>query len=236
MQKIRSWCTRHPNWTLAWLTAALLLPFCAKPFNLDDPLFIWVAKQIQAHPADPFGFTVNWGLTAIPMWKATENPPLACYYLALAGGLLGWSEVALHLAFILPAVGVVLGTHRLARHFCGSPMLAALAALCTPVFMISSLTLMSDVLMLAFWVWAVIFWVEGLNLPHPAGLSSDLSPSPALPSPLPSDGRGEGQGKVRVPRVHGERLRTRGENYIRPPLLSLEVHGEVSTLFCARSS
>jgi len=162
MEKLRSWCSRHPYWTLALVTVALLLPFCAKPFNMDDPLFFWVARQIQAHPADPFGFTVNWGLTAIPMWKATDNPPLASYYIALAGSVLGWSEFALHAAFLLPAVAVVLGAHRLARHFCQTPTLAAMATLLMPVFMVSSLTIMCDVLMLAFWVWAVVFWIEGL--------------------------------------------------------------------------
>jgi 4-amino-4-deoxy-L-arabinose transferase-like glycosyltransferase len=163
MEKIRSWCARHPNWTLAIVTFAVLLPFCAKPFNMDDPLFLWAAKQIQLHPADPFGFTVNWGLTDIPMWKATDNPPLACYYLALAASVLGWSEFSLHLVFILPAIMVVVGTHRLARHFCGSPMIAALATLFMPVFMVSSMTVMCDVPMLAFWVWAIVFWVEGLQ-------------------------------------------------------------------------
>jgi 4-amino-4-deoxy-L-arabinose transferase-like glycosyltransferase len=162
MEKIRSWCARHPNWTLAVITFALLLPFCAKPFNMDDPLFLWVAKQVQAHPTDPFGFTVNWGLTSVPMWKATDNPPLASYYVALAGSVLGWSEFALHLAFIFPAIAVVLGTHRLARHFCASPMTAAFATLFMPVFMVSSMTIMCDVLMLAFWVWAIVFWFEGM--------------------------------------------------------------------------
>ena len=40
-------------------------------------------------------------------------------------------------------------------------MLAALATLFTPVFLVSSLTVMCDVILLAFWVWAVVFWVEG---------------------------------------------------------------------------
>jgi 4-amino-4-deoxy-L-arabinose transferase-like glycosyltransferase len=97
------------------------------------------------------------------MWLATENPPVACYYLAFAAAVLGWSEVALHAAFLLPAIAVVLGTHRLAQKFCGQPMLAALAVLFTPVFLISSMTVMCDVMMLAFWVWSVIFWTEGIG-------------------------------------------------------------------------
>jgi len=160
LDKIRRWIELHPNWTLTLITFAVLAPFLAKPFNIDDPLFIWVAHQIQAHPLDPFGFNVNWFGTVTPMWLATENPPAASYYMAFAAAVLGWSEAALHFAFLLPAIAVVLGTHRLTQKFCGQPLLAALAALFTPVFMISSMTLMCDVMMLAFCVWAVVFWIE----------------------------------------------------------------------------
>lgn len=165
-EKIRRWLAAHPNWTLVLIVLGALTPFLGKPFNLDDPLFIWAAHQIQLHPGNPYGFFVEWGWTQFPMWKVTENPPLACYYLALAGGIFGWSEVALHLAFLLPAILLVLGTHRLARQFCRRPLLAAMITLFSPVFLISSTTLMCDVLMLAFWVWAVVLWVEGSARDH----------------------------------------------------------------------
>ena len=161
--RIRAWGAAHPALALALAVFLALGPFLAKPFNMDDPLFIWTARQIQAHPCNPYGFDVNWYGTSAPMWSVTENPPLAGYYMAGAAALLGWSETALHLAFLLPALAVVLGTHRLARRFCDRPMLAALAVLCAPVFLVSSATVMCDVLMLAFWVWAVVFWVEGLE-------------------------------------------------------------------------
>ena len=103
------------------------------------------------------------------MWAVTENPPLASYYLALAAGILGWSEMALHFAFLLPAVAAILGTYRLARRFCQSPMLAAVATLFTPVFLVSSTTVMCDVMMLAFWVWAAVLWLEGME-EKPSGI------------------------------------------------------------------
>ena len=40
------------------------------------------------------------------------------------------------------------------------PLLAALATLLCPVFLVSSTTVMSDTMMLAFWVWAMIFWLR----------------------------------------------------------------------------
>ena len=163
MDKVCNWLARHPYLALTLAVLAALGPFLSKPFNIDDPLFIWTAHQIQAHPLNPYGFDVNWYGTVTPMWAATENPPLAAYYIALAAAILGWSEIALHGAFLLPAIAVVLGTYRLARGFCQWPALAACATLFTPVFWISSTTVMCDVLMLAFWVWAVVLWVEGME-------------------------------------------------------------------------
>ena len=161
LNKICRWFLLHPYWTLTLATLAALGPFLTKPFNIDDPLFIWTAHQIQAHPGNPYGFDVNWYGTMEPMWDVTKNPPLACYYLALAAGILGWSEMALHFAFLLPAVAAIIGTYQLARRFCDHPMLVALVTLFTPVFLISSTTVMCDVSMLAFWVWAVVLWIDG---------------------------------------------------------------------------
>src|SRR5262252_4808920 len=152
---MRRWLSFHPNWALALATLALLAPFLNKPFNMDDPLFIWAGRHIQADPGNPYGFEVNWFGTLAPMWQATKNPPLASYYLALVGVVLGWGELAMHAALLLPAIAVILGTHRLARQFCACAWLAALATLLTPVFLISSTTVMCDVPMLALWIWAI---------------------------------------------------------------------------------
>jgi hypothetical protein len=148
---------------LTLVVLAALSPFLGKAFNIDDPLFLWAARQIQAHPGNPYGFDVNWYGFPLPMWEVTKNPPLACYFLAAAASLLGPSETALHSAFLLPAVAVVLGTYRLARRWCEQPLLAACTTLFTPVYLVSSTTVMCDTLMLAFWVWAVVLWVEGME-------------------------------------------------------------------------
>lgn len=159
----RYWMRSHARCVLVLITIGVLLPFLGKPFNMDDPLFIWAAHQVRAHPGNPYGFNVEWGWHQVPMWKVTENPPFTSYYIAVASFFLGWSEAALHFAFLLPALAVILGTFRLARQFCQSPAIAALVTLFTPAFLVSSTTLMSDVPMLAFWVWAIVFWVEGTD-------------------------------------------------------------------------
>jgi len=151
---------------LLWLAAACvacLLPFANKAFHIDDTLFLYAAQHIQEDPVHFYRFDVNWYGTTDPMWEVMQNPPLASYYLALAAALFGWSEVALHLAFLVPAVGVIWGTFRLAEQLCTRPLLATLATLLTPAFLVSSTNVMCDTLTLCFWVWAVVLWERGLR-------------------------------------------------------------------------
>ena len=97
------------------------------------------------------------------MSEVAQNPPLASYFAALVGSIAGWSETALHLGFILPALGVTLGTYRLARLLTRQPLTAAAATLLAPGFLVSASGLMCDTMMLAVWVWAAVFWIEGLD-------------------------------------------------------------------------
>lgn len=150
---------------VALATLFCLLPFFGKAFNIDDPLFYEVGRHIARAPLDPYGFGFNWYGSEQPMWTITKNPPLACYYLALAGSLLGWSETALHAAFLLPALGVTLGTRALARHFRVAANLSALLVLACPAFLVSATSVMCDVMMLAFLVWAVVCWLRALERP-----------------------------------------------------------------------
>jgi 4-amino-4-deoxy-L-arabinose transferase-like glycosyltransferase len=154
---------------LSILTAVLLAPFLNKAFNFDDPLFIWMAKQIHLHPLDPYGFSLNWYGFKMWAWDVIQNPPGVSYYIALAARCLNWSEMALHMSFYMSGLGVVLGTYFLARRVCSKPLLAGLLVLTMPVFLVSSTTVMSDITMLAFFIWAILFWVRGLDANH--GLS-----------------------------------------------------------------
>jgi 4-amino-4-deoxy-L-arabinose transferase-like glycosyltransferase len=168
-----SFQNQHPSihyLLLAIAVLACLLPFAGSAFKVDDTLFLYVARHIAKHPLDPYGFKVNWYRDAVPMAVETKNPPLASYYLAAAASIFGWSERALHLAFLLPALAVVLGTYRLAQRFTNSPLLAAAATLLTPGCLISANSVMCDVSMLALWLWAIIFWIEGIEPQKPAYL------------------------------------------------------------------
>jgi len=106
------------------------------------------------------------------MSEITQNPPLTCYYIAAAAKFVGWSERALHLVFLLPTIALVLGAYRLAQKFTRSPGLAAVATLLTPALLVSACSTMCDPMMLALWIWATIFWIEGLDSGKPLLLTA----------------------------------------------------------------
>jgi 4-amino-4-deoxy-L-arabinose transferase-like glycosyltransferase len=148
-------------------TLVCLIPFSNKAFHIDDTLFVWAAKHIQSHPENPYGFAVNWYGSEMPMSDVMKNPPLNSYFIAGAASLVGWSERSLHLAFLIPAIAIILGTYRLAGFFCKKPLFAALLTLFSPAFLVSGTAVMCDVSMLAFWIWAVVLWVKGIEKDSP---------------------------------------------------------------------
>ncbi len=148
---------------LAAITVTVLVPFAGKAFHIDEPLYLWSAKHIHESPLDPYGFTKNWTGPYRPMWAINQNPPLLPYYIAAVALLFGFGETALHISMILPAVAVVTGTYMLARRYTSMPFEAALLTLIAPVFMVSGAMVMCDMFMLSFWIWAVNFWLKGID-------------------------------------------------------------------------
>jgi 4-amino-4-deoxy-L-arabinose transferase-like glycosyltransferase len=175
---------------LVLITVAALAPFVNKPFHIDDPLFLWMAQQISAHPLDPYGFQVNWMGVPEPMWHAMQNPPLCSYFIAIVASMFGWSEIALHSAFLIWPVAAILGTFAVAQRCCrhlklhsvgsaqltspdreGStaqphftlPFLVSLLTLFAPVFLVSATNVMCDVMLLAFYVWSIEVWMRGIE-------------------------------------------------------------------------
>lgn len=152
-----------PAFLIATFTVALLVPFLGQAFTMDDTLFIRAAQQIAKNPFDFYGFQINWYGGMMQMSEVSQNPPLMSYLIAAIAYFVGWSEVALHSAFLLAAVAATLGTWRLARSFCPHPVLAAMTLAVTPTFLVSSTSLMCDTTMLALFIWGLAFWVQGLE-------------------------------------------------------------------------
>ncbi len=140
-----------------------LAPFLTKAFHIDDTVFLWAAEQIQLNLVDFYGFSANWNGFDLPMFDINKNPPFVSYYIAAVALIFGFNEVALHLAFLIPAVGISLGTYYLARPYCKIPHLASLIAVATPVFVVSSSNVMSDTMMVFFYVTASALWIRGIE-------------------------------------------------------------------------
>jgi 4-amino-4-deoxy-L-arabinose transferase-like glycosyltransferase len=150
-------------WVLVALAMFCLAPFLGKPFHIDDPLFVWAAQQIHKNPADFYGFSLNWYGFSYPMWATMKNPPLASYYIALVALVTGFRETALHAAFLIPNFALLTGIYFLARRFCRYPLLAVAVAFLTPAALVSATSVMCDTMMLAFWCWAVVLWLSGME-------------------------------------------------------------------------
>ena len=159
----KSWMATHPRIVIGLILVVCLGPFVNKAIHVDDALFVWTGEWIQHHPTDFFGSEVNIWFSTIPMWKANSNPPLMAYFLAGVASLFGWNGIVLHLACLAVAFAAALGIYSLARMWCERPLLATLIGIITPVFLVSSTTLMCDVLMLAFWMWALVVWERALG-------------------------------------------------------------------------
>lgn len=164
----RAWPRHYSLLLLVLATSGCLLPFLNKAIHIDDPVYLWTAQQIAQHPLDPFGFRIVWYDTEAPLADISNNPPISSYYAAAWGRLFGWSEPAMHLAFFFPALAVVLCTYRLAGRFTRYPFWTALLTLFAPGFLVSGTTLMCDVLMLAFWIAAVMLWLDAIDSGNPA--------------------------------------------------------------------
>jgi len=141
--------------------------FLGKAYNIDDPLTVWTAQHIAEHPADFYGFDVNWYGAFAPMLQVDLNPPGAAYYLAPFGILFNWHESALHIAIAFAAIALILGVYFLARQMSGYPLMAGVFALVSPGVFVSMGTVMTDIPMTALWVWAIVLWLRGLEKDRP---------------------------------------------------------------------
>lgn len=146
---------------LCLTTLVLLLRFIARPLHVDDPLFVWTARQIVSHPLDFYGFAVNWSGHPIPMASEMLNPPLLPFYLAVATRLFGAGEIVWHLSLLPISLLAVIGMYTLAGNYCRSPLPATLMLLLSPAFLVSATTIMCDVPMLCLWLWTMVFWIRG---------------------------------------------------------------------------
>lgn len=162
----RAWEARWPLICAMGMPLLFLLPFVNKAYHIDDTVFIWVSRQIQQHPLDFFGFIKNWYGWDMPMSLINQNPPGVSFYLAVVTALVGEHERWVHIAFLPIAVAISAGTFLIGRQMGLRPAAAAIAAMScvfAPAYLVSCTNVMSDPLMVAWYVWAVFLWIRGIE-------------------------------------------------------------------------
>lgn len=130
------------------LASLILFYFSAdKPLHIDDPLYVFTARQMARNPAKPYDFLINWeGLPVPAAAYAAYHTPLWPGLLAIPIRLAGGeTERRLHAAQI-PFVALALfAAAGLARYF-AAPLWPVFALLgISPAFMVSAATLMPDI-------------------------------------------------------------------------------------------
>ena len=109
---------RAPRWLAAALLCALVLTVAnaSKPIVIDDPVYVAYARQIQAHPSDPYGFELYWYDAPEPAMRIGTVPARASILARRLDGAGGRLAVCVE---AVPAA-VRARAHRLARLPAGS--------------------------------------------------------------------------------------------------------------------
>jgi hypothetical protein len=98
-------------WPALLLATACLLPFLNKPFLVDDPHFLMMARQIVRHPTHPMDFNVCWNLSndCTKAYLLTPGNALMGYVLVptVLGGAHEWMAHLTQLVLVWIAIVAV---------------------------------------------------------------------------------------------------------------------------------
>ena len=140
----------------------LTLPFSNKAVHMDDTIFIYIADQIANDPLRPYSFHAEWGGYSGPGNRLVDTP-LIPYYIALIRWIIGSSEIALHLSFIIFPLVAGLSFYFIAKKFIKWALISTLIMLATPTFLVNSHNLMLDVPMISLFLLSVALFVYGVD-------------------------------------------------------------------------
>ena len=144
-------------------SCAIFIPFCNKPFHIDEPDFIAMARQIVVDPRHPLAFSFNMFGRAAPMSELNEHPLTLPYLLAAPLQLSGGREWVLRWCFFPFDLLGALGLYGLASLFLRRPLLPTLIVLASPAYLINMQHLMAEKWIGAFGFVALYALVRGVR-------------------------------------------------------------------------
>ena len=143
---------------LALLLLTVILcsaPFMSQPFHMDDSFYLDMARNAREKPLYPNDGPYIFEGRFLPDMGSHSHPPLQTYFLAIVMSLFGEEEGVewiYHTAAVFYPLLAVLSFYFLAARFVARPIWPAAALAVSPVFLVMSHTLMTDVPNLAFWL------------------------------------------------------------------------------------
>ena len=143
----------HCGWPALLLAAFCLLPFLNKPFIIDDPEFLKMARQILEHPLHPMDFTLCWNVPPLCLktYQLAPGNTLMGYALvpAVLGGAREWMAHLTQLPFAWLAIWAMVSFVLSLGWSEGYATLGALVLTAVPPLLPMAGTAMPDVLALA---------------------------------------------------------------------------------------
>lgn len=121
-----------------------------KPWHVDEPFFLAIARQVLRDPLHPLAFDFNWYGRSQPMAEINNTPPLLPYLLAGALRLSGGGEFATRALLFPLDLAAAWGLLALAALFLRRPLLPTLVLLAGPAWALNLSHAMAERLMAAF--------------------------------------------------------------------------------------
>ncbi len=145
-----------------------------RPFHIDDPAYLAVARTILQTPLEPLGGAVGLDARDLDVFRARgetprtftamSHPPFVPYLLALCGLLAGGlREVPSHLAFLIFPLLALTAQWRLARRFSSDCGTAVLLFATSPIFVVCGQGLMTDLPALALTLAGLALFVTAVD-------------------------------------------------------------------------
>ncbi len=141
----------------------LAIPFISQPVHIDDWVFITGAEQFCHQPLNPLAGTIGFFGKEVPFYLVT-HPPFLFLYISLIKVITGQlSVLILHICYLPFSLLAGICFFLLAKRFSRMYLYITLLFLFTPVFMVISHGLMSDLPMLALFLAALAAYIYGLD-------------------------------------------------------------------------
>jgi len=134
-----------------------------KPWHMDEPFFLAIARQALRDPLHPLTFDFNWYGWEGPMSSMNNTPPVLGYLLAAALSVSGGSEFwtrALFLPFDLAAAWALLA---IAARFLHKPLWPVLVVLAGPAWALNLHHVMAERVMAGFALPAIWLFLAGVD-------------------------------------------------------------------------